>query len=1109
MKTIRLFFTFIINVCIIFYTNAQVGNVLSYSKISSLYGNFNGILKTDDSFGRASSLGDFDKDGIDDIVVAATFDDDGGTNRGAVWLLMLNDDYTVKTHYKISSTSGNFGSGLDDNDAFGSSVCGLSDLNNDGVNDIAVGAWGDDDGGLSTGAFYILFLNSNGTVKSKQKISAIEGNFTGSIEAADMFGIEVSNLGDLDNDGVIDLGVTAREDDDGGSDRGALWILYLNTNGTVKAHSKISNTQGGFTGELSDGDWFGRNVTRIKDLDGDNIDELVVGATNDDDLASNSGAIWVLFMNSDETVKKYQKINNSNGNFTGTLDANDCFGIYINYIGDINKDGISDIAVSAYSDDDVDINSGAIWIICLNNDGTVKTNQKISQIEGNFTGDLDAYDNFGATVNLYKITENTTTLLVSACNDSDGATEAGAVWILTLGNLFKDLIITKDTAMCSGETIMLKATKKDTYSYLWSNAEISSSISVSPTETTKYYLTITEGTNTYVDSVTVFVNQNPQVSISGTLEICETETTKLTALGGDVGATYIWSNSKTSKEIEVSIGGNYSVTITNSTTCKGSTSILIVVNEKPTIELGENISECSGNTVVLDAGTGFTYKWQNNSTNQTFSVTETGKYFVTITNQYNCSTTDSVFVTFNSFLDISISGKLDICQTDTTILTAIGGNIGATYIWSNGKTSNQIEVSTAGNYSVTVSNSTTCSGNANVNVTVNLRPSINFGDDFSQCEGNFTLDAGAGFTYKWQDNSDKQTFLVTQTGNYSVTVTSTENCSNSDEIFITINQNPQILITGELEFCQTKTTILTASGGDFGATYIWSNGKTSNEIEVSTAGNYSITVTNSTTCKSDTSINITEKPNPTVNLGIDITKCENEEIPLLDAGNYDCTFLWSDGTTQQTNKVENIGTNNISVTVTSALGCKTSDTIIVTINPLPNNPTGEINMPFYQGVDEEVILDAYNGDSDMSYFWTETNETTSSISISTDEITNITYYNVKIQNTNTDCFKEINFKIIPIIPKIEPYNVITPNGDGNNDTWKIKNIEYFPKAIVSIYNRNGDVIMKPTTNYSEQIEFKGENNYGVRVPAGVYFYIIDMSEYVSDSFKGTLSVVRE
>jgi len=70
-------------------------------------------------------------------------------------------------------------------------------------------------------------MNSDGTVKSHQKISDTEGNFTDTLDDDDEFGISDTSLGDLDGDNVIDIAVGAYGDDDGGTDRGAVWVLFL------------------------------------------------------------------------------------------------------------------------------------------------------------------------------------------------------------------------------------------------------------------------------------------------------------------------------------------------------------------------------------------------------------------------------------------------------------------------------------------------------------------------------------------------------------------------------------------------------------------------------------------------------------------------------------------------------------------------------------------------------------------------------------------------------------------------------------------------------------------------------------------------------------------
>jgi hypothetical protein len=210
-------------------------------------------------------------------------------------VLFLNPDGTVKSHQKISDTQGGF-TGVLAGDYFGSSVASLGDLDGDRVGDLAVGAILDDDGNGNSGAVWVLFLNPDGTVKSHQKISNTEGGFTGELHVVAYFGRSVASLGDLDGDGVGDLAVGASRDGDGGPDRGAVWLLFLNPDGTVKSHEKISDTEGGFTGVLDDGDRFGVSVASLGDLDGDGAGDLAAGAFYDDDGGNNRGAVWVLFL---------------------------------------------------------------------------------------------------------------------------------------------------------------------------------------------------------------------------------------------------------------------------------------------------------------------------------------------------------------------------------------------------------------------------------------------------------------------------------------------------------------------------------------------------------------------------------------------------------------------------------------------------------------------------------------------------------------------------------------------------------------------------------------------------------------------------------------------
>ena len=121
----------------------------------------------------------------------------------------------VDTYSKISNSQGNFPGGINNFDEFGTAMTTIGDLNQDGVPDLAVGAPGKNEGGNDIGAVWILFMQSNGDVLAGQKISDISGNFTGQLDNFDHFGVSLTEIGDLNGDGVLDLAATATGDDDG------------------------------------------------------------------------------------------------------------------------------------------------------------------------------------------------------------------------------------------------------------------------------------------------------------------------------------------------------------------------------------------------------------------------------------------------------------------------------------------------------------------------------------------------------------------------------------------------------------------------------------------------------------------------------------------------------------------------------------------------------------------------------------------------------------------------------------------------------------------------------------------------------------------------------
>ena len=141
-----------------------------------------------------------------------------------VWILFLSTTGTVVESVQIPNPSTDSG--------FGQSVAAMGDLDGDGVGDLAVGTHLSSDGDTTAdkrGAVYVLFLNAAGTVKAFQKISDTEGNFAGVLDDNDQFGYSVASMVDLNGGGVPELVVGAWQDGDGGTKRGAVWILFFDT----------------------------------------------------------------------------------------------------------------------------------------------------------------------------------------------------------------------------------------------------------------------------------------------------------------------------------------------------------------------------------------------------------------------------------------------------------------------------------------------------------------------------------------------------------------------------------------------------------------------------------------------------------------------------------------------------------------------------------------------------------------------------------------------------------------------------------------------------------------------------------------------------------------
>lgn len=400
--------------------------ISSVQKVSDKSGGLGNVLASNEGFGsRVSNIGDLNADGVSDLAVTAAGDDDGGTDNGALFILFMNQDGTVKSHQKISETSGNPGITFPSSSLlFGYSVTSMGDLDGDGIQDLAVGMITGNDS--YTGAVAILFMKRDGTVKSSQLIDRHNSLLSSYLTGGNFFGCDVHNIGDINGDGVADLGVGAQSEE---NNKGALYILFMKTDGTVKSVKRIGNNAGGLSTALTNGDNFGVSVEGIGDVNGDHINDIAIGAFGDNTRTTGAGCVYIANMNMDGSIKSASKI---------YLDDNKdaYFGMSICSVKDLNGDGIRDLLVGANYDNDGGTTSmGAVYVIYLDAKAGVKSSHKISASTANFTGYLSAGAKFGNGVTyLDDYDKHNYTIVAGSPGDNDGSSGAGALYEIRLAH---------------------------------------------------------------------------------------------------------------------------------------------------------------------------------------------------------------------------------------------------------------------------------------------------------------------------------------------------------------------------------------------------------------------------------------------------------------------------------------------------------------------------------------------------------------------------------------------------------------------------------------------------------------------------------------------------
>lgn len=381
--------------------------------------------KGGESFGRSiAALGDVNDDGVVDLAVGAPGKRDGGFENGAVYVLFLGPDGSVRESHVISGVEGGMEDHLHPSDVFGVEVAALGDLDGDEVPDLAVGAELDSEAGAWAGAVWLLSLRRDGRVRAATKLTTGQNGFAPQLEGNGRFGSSVARLPDLGADGQDDLLVGQYLAAGGG----AAWIVEM-ASGAVKKARRIANM------DLDEGDRFGVAAAY---LGGQDLLEIAVGAHADDEeiqtaagprsRVDDSGAVHVLQLDPRGEVVRAEKISRGHGGFDGILSDGDAFGIRLSPLGDLDGNGTGDLAVGATGDD-----FGAIWILLMDREGHVVASRKLDRTTPPLDALLRVGDELGASAWLGDLEgDGTPELAVSALQSDIAGPDTGAVWLLSL-----------------------------------------------------------------------------------------------------------------------------------------------------------------------------------------------------------------------------------------------------------------------------------------------------------------------------------------------------------------------------------------------------------------------------------------------------------------------------------------------------------------------------------------------------------------------------------------------------------------------------------------------------------------------------------------------------
>ncbi len=471
-----------------------------------------------------------------------------------------------------------------------------------------------------------------------------------------------------------------------------------------------------------------------------------------------------------------------------------------------------------------------------------------------------------------------------------------------------------DTTLCEGQTLLLNARQPSSgrYFYRWQDGDFSSTYRVR--NPGRYIVRVSNGCDVIRDTIDVAFRKVPEVEFNDEEYLCNGN--NLTLNAGSAEATYAWfdeANNLLSVDsaIVVSKPGKYRVKIQDP--CFEVEYEALVLPLDNAFDLGPNLELCQADSVVLGVPTlqGVTYLWQDSSRQSTFTVRESGTYWLEIA-QEGCTYRDSVQINLLSVFDLDIGADQSLCPGDSLALDI--GFVSGQYKWFDG--SNQLIsedslywVTQPGTYRLEFDNG--CRQGADTIQVFDIPVSLNLGEDRISCTPQSqTLDAtispDTSLHYIWNTGDSTAVITVDTAGSYWVEV-QFQSCTLRDTIQVAFLEDWVLNLGPDTLLCPQEGYVLEPANPSPQAQYLWSDGSTDPFFHVQAAGTYWVNVQDNCTNQTDT-VQINFRNSPQVDLGPDLNLCPSE-VKILDVqdANPSVTYLWQDGSTSPQFTVDQTG----------------------------------------------------------------------------------------------------------------------------------------------------------------------------------------------------------